>query len=97
VLVRPLLRTIEGRRDVQRRALSARLTSPVTSVKGRRGYLRGRLLREKATGDYLVQPLATSGIHLLSALADANCLIVLPEDATDVGLDEPVTVLHLPA
>ena len=97
VLVRPLLRTIEGRRDVQRRTLSARLTSPVTSVKGRRGYLRGRLLREKATGDYLVQPLATSGIHLLSALADANCLIVLPEDATDVGLDEPVTVLHLPA
>ncbi len=97
VLVRPLLRTIEGRRDVQRRAVSARLTSPVTSVKGRRGYLRGRLLREKATGDYLVQPLATSGIHLLSALADANCLIVLPEDTTDVGLDEPVTVLHLPA
>jgi molybdopterin molybdotransferase len=97
VLVRPLLRTIEGRRDVQRRIVSARLTSPVTSVKGRRGYLRGRLLREKATGDYLVQPLATSGIHLLSALADANCLIVLAEDATDVGLDEPVDVLHLPA
>jgi molybdopterin molybdotransferase len=97
VLIRPLLRTIEGRRDVQRRSVSARLTSPVSSVKGRRGYLRGRLLREKATGDYLVQPLATSGIHLLSALADANCLIVLPEDATDVGLDEPVTAVHLPA
>ncbi|HEY0814348.1 MAG TPA: gephyrin-like molybdotransferase Glp [Pseudonocardia sp.] len=97
VLVRPLLRTIEGRRDVQRRSVVARLTSPVTSAKGRRGYLRGRLLREKATGDYLAQPLATSGIHLLSALADANCLIVLPEDATDVGLDEPVDVLHLPA
>ncbi len=97
VLVRPLLRTIQGRRDTARRAVSARLTSPVTSVKGRRGFLRGRLLREKATGDYLVQPLATSGIHLLTALADANCLIVLPEDATDVGLDEPVTVLHLPA
>jgi molybdopterin molybdotransferase len=97
VLVRPLLRTIEGRRDVQRRIVSARLTSPVTSIKGRRGYLRGRLLREKTTGDYLVQPLATSGIHLLSALADANCLIVLQEDATDVGLDEPVDVLHLPA
>jgi molybdopterin molybdotransferase len=97
VLIRPLLRTILGRRDVERRTVSARLTSPVTSVKGRRGYLRGRLLREKSTGDYLVQPLATSGIHLLSALSDANCLIVLPEDATDVGLDEPVNVLHLPA
>jgi molybdopterin molybdotransferase len=97
VLVRPLVRTIEGRRDVERRTVSARLTSPVTSIKGRRGYLRGRLLREKASGDYLVQPLATSGIHLLSALADANCLIVLPEDTTEVGLDEAVAVLHLPA
>lgn len=97
VVIRPLLRTIEGRRDVERRTVTARLTSPVTSVKGRRGYLRGRLLREKATGDYLVQPVATSGIHLLSALSDANCLIVLPEDATDVGLDELVNVLHLPA
>jgi molybdopterin molybdotransferase len=97
VLVRPLLRAIEGRRDIQRRIVSARLTSPVSSVKGRRGYLRGRLLREKATGDYLVQPLATSGNHLLSGLADANCLIVLNEDATDVGLDEPVDVMHLPA
>ena len=95
VLVRPLLRTALGA-EPQRRTLKARLTSPVTSIVGRRGYLRGRLLREKATGDYLVQPLGTSGIHLLSSLADTNGLIVLPEATTDAGLDEPVDVLFLP-
>ncbi len=95
VLVRPLLRATQGL-EPHRRTVSARLTSPVFSVKGRRGYLRGRLLREQATGDYLVQPLGTSGIHLLSSLADANGLIVVPEDATDVGLDEPVSVAFAP-
>ena len=39
---------------------------------GRRGYLRGRLLREQATGDYLVQPLGTAGTHLLSSLIDCE-------------------------
>lgn len=96
VLVRPLLRAVQGHADPYRRTLAARLTSPVTSVPGRRGYLRGRLLREKATGDYLVQPLGTAGIHLLSSLANANGLIVLPEDATEAGVDEPVTVAFLP-
>lgn len=95
VLVRPLLRAVQGA-DPYRRTIAARLTSPVTSIKGRRGYLRGRLLREKATGDYLVQPLGMAGIHLLSSLADANGLIVLPEDATEAGVDEPVTVAFLP-
>ncbi len=64
---------------------------------GRRGYLRGRLLREQATGDYLVQPLGTSGTHLLSSLGEANGLIVLPEDLTEATVDEQVTVAFLPA
>jgi molybdopterin molybdotransferase len=96
VLVRPLLRTAQGRPDPYRRTTTARLTSPVASVAGRRGYLRARLLREKATGDYLVQPLGTSGTHLLSSLVDANGLIVLPEDVTEATVDEQVTVAFLP-
>ena len=64
---------------------------------GRRGYLRGRLLREQATGDYLVQPLGTSGTHLLSSLIDSNGLIVLPEQLTEATVDEPVSVMFLPA
>jgi molybdopterin molybdotransferase len=96
VLVRPLLRIAQGRTDPYRRTMTARLTSPVSSVAGRRGYVRARLLREQATGDYLVQPVGTSGTHLLSSLVDANGLIVLPEDVTEATVDETVTVAFLP-
>jgi molybdopterin molybdotransferase len=93
--VRPLIRTILGRTDPQRRRITARLLSPVGSISGRRGYLRGRLLREEATGEYLVQPLGTSGTQLLTALAEANCLIELPEEVTEVTVNEHVTVAFL--
>jgi molybdopterin molybdotransferase len=97
VLVRPLLRLALGRTDPHRRLLSARLTSPVSSPPGRRGYLRGRLLREQATGEYLVQPLGTSGTHLLSSISEANGLIVVPENVTEATVDEVVSVAFLPA
>jgi molybdopterin molybdotransferase len=97
VMVRPLVRLALGRTDPHRRMISARLTSPVTSLPGRRGYLRGRLLREQASGDYLVQPIGTSGTHLLSSIGEANGLIVLPEELTEATVDEQVTVAFLPA
>jgi molybdopterin molybdotransferase len=95
VLVRPLIRTTLGRNDPHRRRVRARLLSPLASIADRRGYLRGQLLREEATGDYLVQPLGTSGTQLLSALAEANCLIELPESVSEVTVGEQVTVLFL--
>jgi molybdopterin molybdotransferase len=95
VLVRPLIRTTLGRNDPHRRRVRARLLSPLASIPDRRGYLRGQLLREEATGDYLVQPLGTSGTQLLSALAEANCLIELPESVSEVTVGEQVTVLFL--
>ncbi|MFC4942025.1 gephyrin-like molybdotransferase Glp [Pseudonocardia sp. GCM10023141] len=97
VLVRPLLRVAQGRSDPYRRTMSARLTSPITSVAGRRGHLRGRLLREQSTREYLVQPLGTSGTHLLTSIVDANGLIIVPEDVTEATVDETVTVAFLPA
>ncbi|MFR9805523.1 gephyrin-like molybdotransferase Glp [Pseudonocardia sp. RS010] len=92
VFVRPLIRLGLGMPDPYRRVVSARLTSPVSSPEGRRSYLRGRLLREVASGDYLVQPLATGGTHLLATLAESNGLITLPEATTDVTVDERVDV-----
>jgi molybdopterin molybdotransferase len=97
VMVRPLIRLSLGIADPYRRTVSARLTSPVSSIPGRRGYLRGRLLRDQATGDYLVQPLGTAGTHLLSSLAECNGLIVLPEELTEATVDESVSVAFLPS
>ena len=95
VMVRPLLRLALGRSNPYRRMLSARLTSPVSSTLGRRGYVRGRLLREQATGDYLVQPLGTSGTHLLSSITEANGLIVLGERVGSAAAGSTVDVLML--
>ena len=95
VLVRPLIRLALGRQELHRREVTASLLSPVTSPPGRRSYVRGRLLRDRGTGDYLAQPLGSSGSHLLSSLAEANALIVLDEDTTEVGMDAPVRVSFL--
>jgi molybdopterin molybdotransferase len=95
VLVRPLIRAALGKRNPYRRAVGARLLSPLTSTKGRRGYLRGQLLRDADNGEYLVQPLGTSGSHLLASLAEANCLIMVDEDVTDVAVGEEVVVSFL--
>jgi molybdopterin molybdotransferase len=95
VLIRPLIRAARGTRNPHRRIVGARLLSPITSTKGRRGYLRGQLLRDEANGEYLVQPLGTSGAHLLASLAEANCLITVDEDLTEVAAGEQVKVTFL--
>jgi molybdopterin molybdotransferase len=95
VLVRPLIRTALGKRSPHRRVVSARLLSPLTSSKGRKGFLRGQLLRDTSTEEYLVQPLGTSGAHLLASLAEANCLILVDEDTTEVAVGDDVQVTFL--
>ncbi|MDQ0379078.1 molybdotransferase-like divisome protein Glp [Amycolatopsis thermophila] len=95
VLIRPLIRAARGTRNPHRRTVSARLLSPVSSTKGRRGFLRGQLLRDESTGEYLVQPLGTSGAHLLASLAEANCLVNVDEDLTEVPAGEQVKVTFL--
>jgi molybdopterin molybdotransferase len=95
VLVRPLIRLALGKRNPYRRTVAARLLSPVTSTPGRRGFLRGQLLRDPDTGEYLVQPLGNSGAHLLASLAEANCLILVEADATEVPAGEEVAVSFL--
>jgi molybdopterin molybdotransferase len=95
VLVRPLIRLALGKRNPHRRTITARLLSPVTSTAGRRGFLRGQLLRDPDTAEYLVQPLGTSGAHLLASLAEANCLILVDADTTEIAMGEQVAVSFL--
>ena len=95
VFIRPLIRAARGIRNPHRRVVDAKLLSPVNSTEGRRGFLRGQLLRDENNGEYLVQPLGTSGTHLLASLAEANCLITVDEDATEVAAAEQVKVTFL--
>ncbi|MDQ1688128.1 MAG: molybdopterin molybdotransferase [Frankiaceae bacterium] len=93
VFVRPALRRMLGMEPVFRPQVRAALTAGVESPAGKRSYLRGRL--EVVDGVYAVTPVGGTGSHLVAALAQANALIVVPEDATSVESGQPVAVMVL--
>lgn len=98
VMVRPLIRLSLGKRQAARRVVPARTLSPISSVAGRKGYLRGQLMRDQDTGEYLVQALggaAGTSSHLLATLAEANCLVIVPSDADQIRTGEVVDVAFL--
>ena len=98
VMVRPLIRLSLGKRQPMRRIVQARTLAPISSMPGRTGYLRGQLMRDQDTGEYLVQALGGApgaSTHLLATLAEANCLVVVPRDAEQIRTGETVDVAFL--
>lgn len=93
LFVRPAIRTLMGLPDVHRpRARAAlRVDKALSSPAARRQFLRGTYdARESA-----VTPVGGSGSHLIAALAQADCLIVIPEDVTSVEPGSEVEVVLL--
>jgi len=89
--VLPALRRLMGLTPHARPAVTARLETsdgaPMRSPAGRRQYMRGRY------ADGAVTPVGSPASHMLGGLADANCLLVVPEDATEVAPGADVEVL----
>ncbi|MEU6013809.1 gephyrin-like molybdotransferase Glp [Streptomyces sp. NPDC047515] len=94
LFVRPAIRTLMGLQDVNRPTAKAVLNTDKTlsSPAGRRQFLRGTYDAEAGT----VTPVGGSGSHLIAALAQADALIVLPEDVTSAepGTDTEVILLR---
>jgi molybdopterin molybdotransferase len=97
VMIRPLIRIALGRRQPLRRTVTARTVAPIASIPGRKGFLRAKLMRDEQTGEYLVEELGTASgsSHLLAALAEANSLIVVDPDATELHAGDEVDVMFL--
>ena len=98
VMVRPLIRMSLGKRAPMRRVIQARTLAPISSVAGRKGFLRGQLMRDQDTGEYLVQALGGApgaSSHLLATLAEANCLVIVPSEAEQIRTGEVVDVAFL--
>jgi molybdopterin molybdotransferase len=77
VFVRPALRAAMGHPSAARPLVRAALSETLRSPAGKRQFRRGEL--DAAAGT--VRTVGGPGSHLLSALARANCLIVLDETA----------------
>src|SRR5699024_12184976 len=87
-----------SKRQPLRRTVQARTVVPISSVEGRRGYLRGQLMRDSDTGEYLVRALGgaqVSSTHLLASLAAANCVVVVDPDVGTVRDGDEVEVMFL--
>ena len=98
VMVRPLIRLSLGKRQPMRRMVRARAIAAIPSVAGRTGFLRGQLLRDEDSGDYLVEVIGEQSggpSHLLASLAEANCLVVVPAEAAEIPAGELVDVAFL--
>ncbi len=98
VMVRPLIRLSLGQRQAIRRVIRARTLKAIESVPGRKGFLRGQLLRDQDSGDYLVEAIGDTpggSSHLLASLAEANCLVMVPSDVVEIDAGEFVDVAFL--
>ena len=93
LFVRPAIRALMGRQDVHRPTVRARLAADkaLTSPAGRRQFLRGTYDAEAGSAT----PVGGAGSHLVAALAHADALIVIPEDATSVEPGSEVDVVLL--
>ncbi|MFM9379070.1 gephyrin-like molybdotransferase Glp [Gordonia sp. VNK21] len=98
VMVRPLIRIALGKRQPKRRVVTARTIGPIASIPGRQGFLRGQLMRDERSGEYLVQVVGeseTGGSMLLAELAEANCLILVDPDVEEHETGDRVRVMFL--
>jgi molybdopterin molybdotransferase len=87
VFVRPALRRALGHARPDRLRVPARLGGPLTSPPARRQFLRGHY------EDGEVSQVGGPGSHLVAHLARANCLVVVPEDVTELPAGASVDVL----
>jgi molybdopterin molybdotransferase len=80
VFVRSALRASFGHPHPERPLVTATLSERWRSPAGRRQFRRGLLDAVEGT----VQEVGTAASHMLGSLARADCLVVVPEDVTEL-------------
>ncbi|HLR93407.1 MAG TPA: gephyrin-like molybdotransferase Glp [Jiangellaceae bacterium] len=94
VFVRPAIRKMLGASRLHRASVKAVLQESMRSPDGRRQFGRAQL-QTASDGTYLVTPLGGQGSHMLSDLAYANALVVVPEHVTSVSAGQVVDTVVL--
>ena len=99
LFVRPLLRRLRGEAaDMGRLVVQATLGEAVTKSAARRAFVRVRLEPDPAdAGRYLAHLAGGQGSYVLSALAAADGLAIIPEGAAEAPAGTHVEVIRLDA
>lgn len=97
LFVRPAIRKLSGRQDdLHHPVIDAVCVSGFDSPAGKRQFARGAVSPAAgADGRIEVRPVGGAGSHLMGGLAQANCLISVPEEQTRVEPGDRVSVVLL--
>jgi molybdopterin molybdotransferase len=90
LFVRPALWKLAGRRELFGRQFLATALEPMRKKVGRREFKRGILAY--ADGGWQVRTTGPQGSGILTSMTQANCLVVLEEEAGDVAAGQLVAV-----
>ena len=96
LFVRPLLRAMQGITEPATPCLHAHLAHPLAKRHARREFMRARL-QPRADGSLAVAVLPKQGSGMLGAMAGADALVVVPEDARELAAGTLVEVMPLPS
>ncbi|MGH3951128.1 MAG: molybdopterin molybdotransferase MoeA [Pseudonocardiaceae bacterium] len=97
--LRPALLAALGHTDLERPVARARLLEPLRAPHGKRQFRRGYFspIHGDITGHVTgtVGARGGPGSHLLAAFTQANCLIIIPEETTELAEGDEVDVMLL--
>lgn len=96
VFIRPALRQMAGYSRIHRRSITARVEKPWESPAGTREFVRARVVGNPHEG-YTLEPLGDPARPLLTALAQANCLAIVPEEQRAVQMGDELECIVLNA
>jgi molybdopterin molybdotransferase len=80
VLVRPALLKLRGLTEIELPTVHAETAEDFVNRGDRPHFMRARL--ERRGEKYVAKPLPRQGSHIISSLANANCLVEVPEGST---------------
>ncbi len=88
--VRPSLLKMMGHRNLFRPVVEAVLKEEISKKAGRRHFMRARVSSEG--GRYMVTTTGPQGSGILNSMVEANALLIVPEEVTDIKAGENVQV-----
>ncbi|MEO8194502.1 MAG: gephyrin-like molybdotransferase Glp [Gemmatimonadales bacterium] len=94
VFVRPAIRGMLGFRSVFRRTISAKLAHPMTLAAPLMHFIRVVVTRD-AEGEYVAQLSGSQSSSVLTAMARANALLILPGDRLELAAGETYRALPI--
>jgi len=96
ILVKPALRRMLGRRDVHPGTFPVRVAEPIESKAGLMRFLRVRLRRDGA-GEWWAELTGNQGSGILTSVAQADALLVVPIDVETIEAGRRMTAVPLGA